>query len=335
MNVRIGIIGIGAHAREVIVPSLVALDQSDEVTAVCDSRAEARAWASSRFAKAYVAESIEDEEFWSRIDCVIACATPQVHEVVLAQAVKRRIHCLCEKPVGSSAATLTRLADLYDGIAAPRPVIRVGHNFRYTAGGSRFIDLLGSGLRKMSILNLFYSGAGPRGSRWGLRPREAFALTHLTHAVDFVMASAGTIDVTGNVDWAEDDGIESVSFTLRTRRCALVCVSATNAAAAFTCTAKAVFEDGTAVELDSLRSVTVTGTVGQDKRAGPMWRERDLGTLYQNDGYGEELRAFLAEVRGAGASRLPDLRTAAAALDIVGDVVLGGSGWHEIGRRAV
>lgn len=312
---------MGSHAREVIVPALAALDH--HVTAVCDIREDGRAWGRRRFADAYSTSGVEDDEFWNRVDCVVACATPQVHEVVLTESIRRRKHCFCEKPAAVSAKTLQRLAGLHEKLGSDRPVIRIGHNFRYTSGGARFIGLLSNHLRRIQLLSIWYVGAGPRGSRWGLPPRDAFALTHLTHAIDFVLAAVGNVESFGSIFWAERDGVENVAFTLQTKRCGLVNVSATNAAAAFTCGARAVFDDGSAVELDSLRSVTWTGFADQGKRAGSILRERDLGTLYQNDSYGEELTEFFAEARGSQACRLPDLRTAAASLQIVEDIVRG------------
>lgn len=310
-EVKVGVVGLGPHFKEILLPSLLAQDNVI-LSAFCDNNEEARRWVSSRFPHTTVAADFMDDSFWNQIDCVICASWPKVHQTILKEAVNRQKHCFCEKPAALDASALDEIIN--KGVPS-NLVIRIGHVFRYMGGGSRFINI--THRERLICLEVSYVGAGPRGSRWNLGSRKAFSLAHLTHAIDFIVAVAGNVVSVQNATWSRTRGYESLTAIFKNARCPLTCLFATNAATAFTCKATAILEGGGVITLDTLRNVVMTGIDPSAKRKGEVWKERDLGTIVMNDGYIDELRDFFAEIRGSGHCHLPDIVQARHVLNII------------------
>ncbi len=315
MNIKVGVEGIGPHFRETLLPALFS-QHNVHLTAFCDLNVNSRSWAQIRFPGALITDQISDIRFWELSDCVVCCAWPQAHEQVLTLAIEHRKHCFCEKPVASSTKALDQVIQKQQPTGL---VIKVGQVFRYMGGAVRFIDLISQ--ENPTCLEIAYLGSGPRGSRWEMSSIKSFSLTHLTHAIDFITASVGEIMLIQSVVWSNEGERHSVSMICKTEKCALVTLLATNAATAFTCKATGVLPNGALVHLDSLRTVTLTGQTPQEKRSGSIWRERDLGTAAQNDGYIEELRDFFAEIGGTSKCHLPGLVQARQVLSVIEEMV--------------
>lgn len=186
-NLRVGVVGLGPHFKETLLPALIG-QEGITLKAFCDQDVAAREWVHARFPDALIVWHVSSADFWRSIDCVICCSWPGIHEQVLTLAIDHHKHCFCEKPAASTAAALDQILEKkqLEGL-----VIRVGHTFRYMGGAARFIEVASSS--ELVCLEVTYLGSGPSGSRWGMSPRKSFSLTHLTHAIDFVTASAGRI----------------------------------------------------------------------------------------------------------------------------------------------
>ena len=317
-EIRVGIVGIGTHFKEILMPALMAQDNVS-LSAFCDTAEVARQWASSRFSNATVVADYMDDNFWDKIDCVICASFAKVHQAILQQAVIRKKHCFCEKPAALDASGLDDI--ISKGIPS-NLVIRIGHVYRYMGGGSRFINITRQ--HRLICLEVSYIGAGPRGGRWNLGSRKFFSLAHLTNAIDFVVAVAGNVTNLQNATWSRTQGCESLTAIFKNARCPLTCLFATNAATAFTCKATAILEGGGVITLDTLRNVVMTGfdPKPSEKRTGQVYKERDLGTAIMNDGYVDELRDFFAEVRGSGHCRLPDIVQARHVLSVIDQLLV-------------
>lgn len=312
-DIRIGVIGLGPHFRETLLPALIG-QEGIILSAFCDCTEYARSWIGKRFPGSYVTDSLSNIDFWTSIDCVVCCSSPQVHELVLGISYDREVHCFCEKPAAVSSENLLQIMKK-EKFCRKNCVRKVGHTFRYMGGARQFLEIASH--HDLTCLEVTYLGSGPNGRRWGMEPRPSFSLTHLTHALDFVTAAAGKISSVTNVRWSAQGDTDTVAVTLVTERCPIVNLFATNAAPAFTCKASAVVGGSGLLQLESLRSVTLTGKVSSEKRSGQIWKERDLGTHVQNDGYMDELRDFFAEVRGESTCLLPDLAYAQHVLEII------------------
>ncbi len=315
-NIRVGVVGLGPHFRETLLPSLV-VQEGVILTAFCDTNVSSREWVTSRFPTAKIIHDVTDPAFWDLIDCVVCCSWPHVHEQVLVLASENQKHCFCEKPVATSLVAIDQV------LQKPRSknlVIKIGHIFRYMGGSATFIHVTNG--ENLACLEVTYLGSGPSGRRWGMDSRRAFSLTHLTHALDFIVASTGFIKNIKSVHWSKEYQ-ETVSATFDTDFCSHVSLLATNVATAFNCKATGVFPSGAVAHLDSLRNVILTGQTSKEKRSGKVWKERDQGIISQNDGYFEELRDFFAEIRGEGTCRLPGLGSGRHVLSVIEEMEFG------------
>src|SRR3989344_4351420 len=173
-EIRVGIVGIGTHFKEILLPALLAQDNVI-LSAFCDNTEEARQWAASRFPHTAVVSDYIDDDFWNQIDCVICASFAKVHQAILQQAVLRNKHCFCEKPAALDASGLD---DIISKGVPSNLVIRIGHVYRYMGGGSRFINITHQ--HRLICLEVSYIGAGPRGGRWNLGSRKFFSLAQLT-----------------------------------------------------------------------------------------------------------------------------------------------------------
>src|SRR3989344_3845399 len=104
-EIRVGIVGIGTHFKEILLQALLAQDNVI-LSAFCDNSEEAQQWASSRFPHTAIVSDFMDDSFWDNIDCVICAASAKVHQATLQQAVIRQKHCFCEKPAALDASAL-------------------------------------------------------------------------------------------------------------------------------------------------------------------------------------------------------------------------------------
>lgn len=303
-RLRLGIVGIGPHFRETLFPALIQTNFS--LRAVCDTLPEAQQWASSKIGNCLVSSDFKDNSFWDNIDCVMCCSSPFVHEEVLARAITLKKPCFCEKPAASSSRALDSLiARGTKGL-----VLKIGHVFRYTIGGEGFIDHMRESDAK--CLMVHHLASKPRGPRWGIPSRRSFALSHLTHALDFIIASVGNITHIHSSVWNTYGDAESVTACFKTARCSHVTLCATNAAPAFMFKAHGVRQDGSAADLESLNLVRITGLTPTGKRSGPM-RQMEVG----DDCFRDELRSFEAFSRGGGHCRLPNLDDARHVLSVI------------------
>lgn len=249
-NLRVGVVGLGPHFKETLLPALIG-QEGITLKAFCDQDVVAREWVRARFPDALIVWHVSSADFWRSIDCVICCSWPVVHEQVLNLAIDYQKHCLCEKPAVSSASALSQILKKH---LSTDLVIRVGQTFRYMGGSARFIEIVRS--NELVCLEVTYLGSGPIGSRWKMSPRKSFSLTHLTHAIDFVTASAGRILEVQNPAWSASAGTDLVAVSFKAERCPLVGLFATNAATSFTCKATGVLSGGALVHLDSLRDIS-------------------------------------------------------------------------------
>lgn len=133
-------IGAGWVTRSRHLPALAA-DPRVEILGVIDRRAEQAATAASKANLPHSGSSL-DEGWAEAADAVTIGAPPPAHGGLLADALGRGLHCLCEKPLALPAAAAAaavaqaRAADL---------VLAVVHNFQFARSGSRLFELVENG----------------------------------------------------------------------------------------------------------------------------------------------------------------------------------------------
>ena len=127
---RIGLVGAGAHAAEVIVPTLMSTP-GVQLAAICS-----RGSSAVELAAAWGVEGVqaEVEEFLKvgEFDAAVLCSTPAAHEAALAVAPEYGVSLFVENPPAFGAAAIRRFAQ--DNAARPKPVTSfVDAHLRYAA----------------------------------------------------------------------------------------------------------------------------------------------------------------------------------------------------------
>lgn len=139
-KLHIGFVGLGRVA-DVHYEALRACGGRAEVTAVCDTRAEAveeraAAWNAAGF------DSLEAMLAGSQIDAAVVMLPHHVHLPVMKTLLEHRIPVLLEKPI----AVKTDEAEMISGFAEKADVpVLIGHNGLFHPAYRRFLDIVEQG----------------------------------------------------------------------------------------------------------------------------------------------------------------------------------------------
>lgn len=126
-SVRLGWIGCGQHSKRDLLIEVVNL-KSLHKTAICDLNKDlvkscAEQFGFNQFYTDYI-EMFENES----LDAVVVVGSPELHERVAFEALKRGVHVFCEKPVSLSSRTIKNLSELAH---EKKCKTQVGHFLRY------------------------------------------------------------------------------------------------------------------------------------------------------------------------------------------------------------
>ena len=124
-QVRVGIIGCGVHAREVLLPA--AQQAGMEFAAVCDLDRRLAQRVSRRFGAFRAYQDIRSMIDEMDLDAVLVCGPPEMHAEAAAIALQHRCHLWTEMPAAPTAEEAERLAGLADAqglIAQPGLMLR-------------------------------------------------------------------------------------------------------------------------------------------------------------------------------------------------------------------
>lgn len=180
MTLRIGWIGCGTHASQMLLPQLVRLDV--ELAAVCDTSPDRLGLIARRYG---VREAFTDAAALldvQGLDAIGMAVGPAVHAAVGMMAVERGIPVFMEKPPAATSAEAQRLAEAADRRGVP---VVVGFMKRYSTGnriartivaGGRFGRVLGV-MGWYMTAPTYFAGAVDYGG---------FFLHHCVHYMDLV-----------------------------------------------------------------------------------------------------------------------------------------------------
>jgi phthalate 4,5-cis-dihydrodiol dehydrogenase len=160
MELRLGIIGMGAASRQL----LVAVDKQPQIriTAVCDPRADAR----EPVAAAYGATPVADVDALLALDVdAVYVATPtDLHAAHVIAAAAAGKHVLCEKPMATTLAQAQAMIEAADRAGV---VLQIGHSHSYDEPYRAMREVIASGAlgRPRLLHNIYYSD-------WVYRPRR-------------------------------------------------------------------------------------------------------------------------------------------------------------------
>lgn len=185
---RLGLIGLGNHMSENLLPAL-RLTPAARIVAL-SSRAPAKA--SALAAANDISLAFDD---WrgmidsGEVDALVVSATPQAHAEIAAHALAAGVHVFIEKP---PAPDLESLRDLIvRERAAPATKVFVGYNFRFAEGVAQAARLVG-GAENLRGMKIRFLAAKPLDRLWGQASVEqSYLYAVAIHAIDLVVTWFG------------------------------------------------------------------------------------------------------------------------------------------------
>jgi len=110
-RLRVGVVGLGAVAREFHLPALISSKQF-ELVAGAEINADRRERIRKMFNIPEIYASYQEMYQNARLDVVFVCISNQLHYRTVVAALKAGLHVVCEKPMGTSALEARSMVDL-------------------------------------------------------------------------------------------------------------------------------------------------------------------------------------------------------------------------------
>jgi predicted dehydrogenase len=216
---RIGLVGAGAHAAEVIVPTLMSTP-GVQLAAICS-----RGSSAGELAAAWGVEGVqaEVEEFLKvgEFDAAVLCSTPAAHEAALAVAPEYGVSLFLENPPALGAAAIRRFAQ--DNAARPKPITSfVDAHLRYAAMSRVALEQIIAHGRVMHVAMDCHTDS-PRTTVWERDLLDGFLLSSgiqpLAVMADLLgWPAADTLTSAEVTQTRKDDIFVTADFTTRTTR---------------------------------------------------------------------------------------------------------------------
>ncbi|WP_062219143.1 Gfo/Idh/MocA family protein [Aureimonas sp. D3] len=180
MTLRIGWIGCGIHATQMLLPQLLRHDV--EIAALCDIDATRLASAGRQFGVRTLTQDAEELIATPGLDAVGMAVGPDQHLAFGVKALKRGLPVFMEKPPSGSAEGARQLAAASDRAGKP---LLVGFMKRYSVGNKIAHNVLKSG-RFGDVLGLTGYYMTAPGYFEGNVDYTGFLLHHCVHYMDLV-----------------------------------------------------------------------------------------------------------------------------------------------------
>ena len=180
MTLKIGWIGCGIHATQMLLPQLVRHDV--EIAALCDIDAARLATAGRQFGGDTLTTSAEDLIATPGLDAVGMAVGPDQHLAFGLAALERGLPVFMEKPPSGTAAGARQLLEASEKSGKP---LLVGFMKRYSVGNKIAKNILASG-RFGDVLGLTGYYMTAPGYFEGNVDYTGFLLHHCVHYMDLV-----------------------------------------------------------------------------------------------------------------------------------------------------
>ncbi|NOV01916.1 Gfo/Idh/MocA family protein [Paenibacillus planticolens] len=186
-NLRVGLIGIGPHSEENLIPA-IAVTEDISLIAVASRTPEKLERIKKIFPVVHGYSNWRDMLDPQIIDAVVISAPPDLHYEVAKVALELGIHIFIEKP---PAPDLKTLLDLVDRVKkCPGIVCNVGYNFRTSGALKKAIALFkeNDDSHKIVGCKIRFLSSKPRTVMWNnTSVLESFLYAVGIHALDFVV----------------------------------------------------------------------------------------------------------------------------------------------------
>jgi phthalate 4,5-cis-dihydrodiol dehydrogenase len=293
---RVGIIGLGDHGTEKILPSL-AQTPFVKIVSTCDivtSRAElaAQSYGDIHHYEDY-RNMIDDEN----LDAVVVAVGPQIHYEAARFAINRGVAVFVEKPPTISAQQLNELVKSSDDTNVPTGV---GLNFRYAAPIQMIKQILENDENGDYPVWTFvkHVSSKPRGeTAWpSISLERSFLLMQVIHALDTLVFFNGRVSEFSSVSYTDMNGI-LVSSSFRFDNKTIGHLVAGSTAPNFNNLLEMQTRDGKHFRIDHLWDLYYSNlkrpiNLVDSKRWEYFWRPSPTDSGYKRTGYVTELQEF-------------------------------------------
>ena len=218
-SLRVGLVGAGQHAAEVIVPTLKSTPGIDLV-AICSRGTSARELAGTWGVEGVQAE-VEEFLKVGEFDAAVLASTPNAHETALAVAPEFGVPLFVEAPPALSAAPIRRFAQA--NAARDKPLVSlVDFNLRYGAMSRLALEHIAGHGRIIHVAMDCHAGK-PRGGLWERDVLDSLLLSVGVHPLALMAElldwpTADTLTSAEVTQTRKDDCFVTADFTTRTTR---------------------------------------------------------------------------------------------------------------------
>jgi len=300
-RIRIGVIGAGNFAQAVHLPNIAAMADTFELRAVGSRRSHSAATVGRRFNAVYCTTDYDELLADAEIDAVIIATRHNQHAQLALNALRAGKHVLVEKPLALNADDLAAVQQFYDGShEGATPLLLTGFNRRFSPFARNIAAAVRDRMNPLMINYRMNAGRvpidswvhGPEGGGRNLGEAchiyDFFTFVTQSRAVDVQVASLTPMNeyytsrdnFVANIKF-EDGSIASLTYT-------------SAGSAAFPKESMEIFFDGTVIELDDFRRLTIHGP-----RPGSTELKR------QDKGQRDELAAFASAIRAGDTWPIP------------------------------
>lgn len=188
LPLRVGIIGLGNHARANLIPAL-RLIENVKISAISSRQTQIAQKLADDYGVKVVTNNWEQIVNSSDVDAVIVAATPKIHEEVIRCCANRAVSAYVEKPPARNSGELRKLLTAIN--TKDRTQFCVGYNFRFSDAYVFFNDALRRWGETISLRVRFVSSK-PREPWLGFETlEESFMFGVAIHAFDLVLHELG------------------------------------------------------------------------------------------------------------------------------------------------
>ncbi len=298
-KVRLGVIGAGLFGKALLLPALKKINDA-ELYALCTSSAPNVYHTGKKYGFSIIAtdynEILKDES----IDAVIILTPHSQHKKMVIDALIAGKHVFVEKPLCISEEELLEIDEVYRNLEK-KPVLMVGYNRRFSKHSEKVKQFLGSKINP-SVINYRVNAGFVPPDHWVHSEEEGGSriVGEICHFIDMLIYLTNSYPVKVFAERVRGDNrsvlnSDNISITLSFNDGSIgSIIYSASGDKAFSRELVEVFCDGkTAVIQDYRKSETFFNG-----------RRKKFKTMNQDMGYGEELRHFVALIKGKENPRL-------------------------------
>ncbi|ALA61139.1 bi-domain-containing oxidoreductase [Nitrospira moscoviensis] len=189
--VRMGIIGAGQHARDMLLPSLSRLPDVT-IAAVCTGSGITAKRMGEKLQAASCTTDFRAVLRDDAVNAVLIATRHNTHAEIVCEALRAGKHVFVEKPLCLTEQELDLIAEQYTGSAATGLQLWVGFNRRYSSHGAKVIDFFRD--RRNPLVMVYRVNAGAISpTHWIQDPQVGGGriVGEVCHFVDFMQAVCG------------------------------------------------------------------------------------------------------------------------------------------------